>query len=323
MPGDNKAVVRTVAVIVLLVLAIVALRGHLPGAEPGADAAEQARPGPGSIVPAFVMFAVSIVIIAIGIVTRLRHRSRLPAGGELPPGSRSGRLRLPWRLILIVAAGMVVWMLVVVLLMRWGSGVTVDPGQPDDMQLDDRDSGGPAERGDDEPAAALDDLALPDGSAEDGDLFGYFGAVTLLLFALSIVAAFLARRRVADATPVTAGTGGAPGSPPGPDLATATERGLAEIGDRSRDPREAIIACYLAMERALEKSPDASPQDSDTPAEVLARAVERRVVQATSAAELVDLFREARFSPHVMDEGHREDALRALRVVQRELRGAT
>ncbi|HEY9267681.1 MAG TPA: DUF4129 domain-containing protein, partial [Mycobacterium sp.] len=101
------------------------------------------------------------------------------------------------------------------------------------------------------------------------------------------------------------------------------ELGLAEIGDRSRDPREAIIACYAAMERELEKSPGTTPQDSDTPAEVLARAVERHALRPDSATELVDLFEEARFSPHVMNEGHRADAVRALRLVQRELQGAS
>ena len=110
--------------------------------------------------------------------------------------------------------------------------------------------------------------------------------------------------------------------PAGPDLARAAELGLAEIGDRSRDPREAIIACYAAMERELDKSPGTSPQDSDTPSEVLARAVERHALRADSAAELVDLFEEARFSPHVMNEGHRADAVRALRLVQHELQGA-
>ena len=130
------------------------------------------------------------------------------------------------------------------------------------------------------------------------------------------------RRRGATATaePVVAGAP-RPAPPAGPDLARAAELGLAEIGDRSRDPREAIIACYAAMERELEKSPGTIPQDSDTPSEVLARAVERHALHADSAAQLVDLFEEARFSPHVMNEGHRADAVAALRLVQRELQG--
>ena len=112
----------------------------------------------------------------------------------------------------------------------------------------------------------------------------------------------------------TAGAGG-PGS-----LALAAERGLAEVGDLSREPREAIIACYAAMEHALANAPGAAPQESDTPSEVLARAVEHEAIHAGSATELVTLFAEARFSTHVMNEGHREAAERALRLVLDELR---
>ena len=90
----------------------------------------------------------------------------------------------------------------------------------------------------------------------------------------------------------------------------AAEVGLAEIGDRSREPRAAIIACYAAMERELAHVPGAVPQDFDTPTEVLARAVENHALHIDNATELVNLFEEARFSPHVMSEAHRESALR-------------
>jgi hypothetical protein len=61
------------------------------------------------------------------------------------------------------------------------------------------------------------------------------------------------------------------------------------------------------------------PRDSDTPTEVLARAVEHHALHADSATELVDLFEEARFSPHLMNEGHRETAMRVLETVLTEL----
>ena len=99
----------------------------------------------------------------------------------------------------------------------------------------------------------------------------------------------------------------------------AAEVGLAEMADLSREPREAIIACYAAMERELANVPDAAPQDFDTPTEVLARAVEHHALHADNAVQLVNLFAEARFSPHVMNEGHREVAVRVLRLVLDEL----
>lgn len=74
------------------------------------------------------------------------------------------------------------------------------------------------------------------------------------------------------------------------------------------------------MEHALANAPGAAPQESDTPSEVLARAVEHEAIHADSATELVTLFAEARFSTHVMNEGHRETVERALRLVLDELR---
>jgi hypothetical protein len=108
---------------------------------------------------------------------------------------------------------------------------------------------------------------------------------------------------------------------PSDSLVRAAEVGLAEMTDRSREPREAIIACYAAMERELANVPGAAPQDCDTPTEVLARAVDHHALHADNAIQLVNLFVEARFSPHVMNEGHREEAVRILQLVLDELAG--
>ena len=74
------------------------------------------------------------------------------------------------------------------------------------------------------------------------------------------------------------------------------------------------------MENGLAHAPGAVPLASDTPSEVLARAVQHHALSADSATELVELFTEARFSPHVMNEAHREAAVQALRRVLTELR---
>ena len=149
------------------------------------------------------------------------------------------------------------------------------------------------------------------------------GSMVLLMMVVFVGAAIAGRRQrrsavstfVAgdDSRPVTTASGPDP-------LARAAEVGLAEAGDLSREPREAIIACYAAMERELENSPEVVPRESDTPSEVLARAVEHHALQADSAIELVELFEEARFSPHVMTEEHRQVAVRVLRLVLAELR---
>jgi hypothetical protein len=52
----------------------------------------------------------------------------------------------------------------------------------------------------------------------------------------------------------------------------------------------------------------------------LARAVELQALHIDNAVQLVTLFEEARFSPHVMSEGHRDEAVQVLRLVLAELR---
>ena len=175
------------------------------------------------------------------------------------------------------------------------------------------------------PSCATDTAAperrdpAPDGGS---DMFAILAVTTLVLVVLTVVAAIRGRRRPATVTASSAPEPEPSAPTADPDLARAAELGLAEIGDLSRDPRQAIIACYAAMERELGKSPGASPRDSDTPTEVLARAIDTQVLRSGSAGELVDLFEEARFSAHIMDEGHRAEAVRALQLVQRELAGA-
>jgi Domain of unknown function (DUF4129) len=311
-PGGGKALAPTAAVILLMLLSIVALRGHLPGARRHPEPDELDGGGAGSLVAVAVMSAVSMLVIAIAILSQARQRRIRPGAGELPRERLREPVALRWRPLLIAAAVLVAWALLILLLMRWVS--PVDVGEPPAS-----DPGGDAAGGTSGDAPPQQE---PQGNG--GNVFGILAAATILLLVLSIAATVLGRRRTppaAQAPPEeSASTAGPVG---GADLARAAELGLAAMGDLSRDPRAAIIACYLAMERELEKSPGTVPRDSDTPSEVLARAIEQQALPADSATVLVDLFEEARFSPHVMDEGHRADAMGALQSVQRELQAAS
>lgn len=309
MPGDDKAVVRTVGVLALTLFAVVALRGVVPGAPPPSPETDPG--GTRSLVAVVVMLVVSVAAIAVSVLARARQPRPPHAEGEPPRRDVGAGGAIPWRLLLIAGAALLGWLLIVALLMRWTS--TFDPPAPDAAPP-------PAQP----PDAPGDTQTAAPERGGGGSVFSLLMGTALALVLLSVVASITGRRRRAPVAPA-ATDGPAPGVPrqQRPDLARAAERGLAEVGDRSRDPREAIIACYLAMEQELGKSPGTVPQASDTPSEVLARAVARRVVHAGSAAQLVDLFEEARFSPHVMNEGHRDEAVRALQVVQHELQGAS
>ncbi|MFY9918797.1 MAG: DUF4129 domain-containing protein [Mycobacterium sp.] len=298
---------RVVAVIVLLIVAAAALHGYLPGAEtPPRDRPTSSL---GSLFAVVAMLVVSMAIIVIAIVTQSRNRPVSHGQGE-PPREMTGERRpLTWRMVLIAVAVLIAWLLLVALLSRMNAQLGIE--QP------------PPEASTPPTGAPRPPAELPDEPEPPSNVFSLLaGSTVLLMMVVFVVAVIIGRRQRRPATaPISPGDEYRPATTAsGRDpLARAAELGLAEAGDLSREPREAIIACYAAMERALESSPEVVPRESDTPTEVLARAVEHHALQADTATELVELFEEARFSPHVMTEEHREVAVRVLRLVLDEL----
>jgi hypothetical protein len=317
MAGIDKSTTRVIAVITLLFVTAWALRGYLPGIEPAADRQRPAS-SPAALVVDIVLLSISVAIIGLAIITRLRNREvRRPGPGQLP-GSRGTMGRPTWRLSLIAIALAIAWLLVVMLLMQLGIG---EPGEQ-------APSGTPTVADPGSAPTTTTNPAPPQPDSPDNpgpNVVGYLIPPMLILMTLIVVGTAIVsrrQRRLATAWPpahgdvpeTSAQTGAAE------SLARAAEVGLAEIGDLSREPREAIIACYAAMERELTHVPGAAPLDCDTPSEVLARAVDHHALHAPSATQLVELFEEARFSPHVMNEGHRDTAVDALRLVLADLR---
>lgn len=311
MPILDKATGRVVAVIVLLIAIAAALRGYLPGVEhtdrhpPQSDA---------SLVYVAALLGISLVIFAVALVARLRdpHRAATSAR-ELPARLSDGSGRPAWRVLLIAAAVLVVWLVLLVLLSRFVGPHQLDPAQPAPHST--------------APTAAGNASAQPNprNSGPDRDVLRYLIVSTVALLVMIVAGAVFTRRRaIVDAGIAMPRPLGEP-EPVGPaatSLVRAAESGLAEIEDPNHEPRQAIIACYAAMERELRRFPGAIPQDFDTPTEVLARAVAHHALRVGNAAELVHLFAEARFSPHVMTEEHRRRAIDVLRLVLTEMRSS-
>ena len=315
MAGFDKSTARAVAVIALLFVTAWALRGYLPGSEPVADR-QRPTSSPVALVVDVALVAVSVAIIGFAIITRLRDRQeRRPGPGSLP-GSRGTMGRPTWRFSLIALAVIIAWLLLVMMLTRMGVQA---PGEQSPAGSPVADSGtGP-------PTTTNPMPRQPDSPENSGpNVVGYLIPPMLILMTLVVLGTAIVSRRQRRAATAWAADGDRPEVPARPgaaeSLARAAEVGLAEIGDLTREPREAIIACYAAMERELTHVPGAAPLDCDTPSEVLARAVDRHALHAASATQLVELFEEARFSPHVMNEGHRDIAVEALRLVLAELR---
>jgi hypothetical protein len=317
MAGIDKSTARVIAVITLLFVTAWALRGYLPGIEPAADRQRPAS-SPAALVVDIVLLSISVAIIGLAIITRLRNReARRPGPGQLP-GGRGTMGRPTWRLSLIAIALAMAWLLLVMLLMQLGIG---EPGEQ-------APSGTPTVADSGSAPTTTTNPAPPQPDSPDNpgpNVVGYLIPPMLILMTLIVVGTAIVsrrQRRLATAWPPAHGNVSETSAQAdaAESLARAAEVGLAEIGDLSREPREAIIACYAAMERELTHVPGAAPLDCDTPSEVLARAVDHHALHAPSATQLVELFEEARFSPHVMNEGHRDTAFDALRLVLADLR---
>jgi Domain of unknown function (DUF4129) len=310
MPGMDKPTGRVVALIVLLIFVSAALRGYLPTNHHAPHAQE------GSSRAAFIfvvaLLSATLALLAVAVIARLRDpRAMAPKNRDLSEMLGTGRGRPSWRVLLIGLAVIAAWLVIAMLLSRLFVPHTVASTVP------------AADPGATPPPPNTPPKQRPPQN-NGGSLYPILlaGVVPMLLLLVAGSVVMSRRRWRAAAPPTVVDDYEEPVAPPqrGETLARAAELGLAEMADLSREPREAIIACYAAMESELANVPGAVPQEFDTPTEVLARAVEHHALQADNAVQLVNLFEEARFSPHVMNEGHREVAVDVLRLVLAELR---
>jgi hypothetical protein len=101
-------------------------------------------------------------------------------------------------------------------------------------------------------------------------------------------------------------------------LTEAVDAGLRRLDEG--EPQDAVIACWVLLERAAAKAGTAR-RPSETPAELAARVLAEHRVSAEALDRLAQLYREARYSRHVLGEPARVEARTALERVRRELTG--
>ncbi|WP_433198088.1 DUF4129 domain-containing protein [Nocardia sp. CA-107356] len=301
---------RVIVLITLLACAAIALRGHIPGAHASGD--HRAVPSALSVVLMPVLLTVSVVILIAGVIAS-QHRLPL-AMPEVDRDSERRHGRLGRVGLLVLAALAVVSLIVAAASAVFFVGFGRE-GEPP--------SSAPREGSGRTPEEVVTTAPTPDtapthlgGTALLVATIAAFALVGMALAGLIAVAMAGQRKPRTAPVPVPAAAPTVAGS-----LARAAEMGLAAMNVPGQDPREAIIACYVAMERGLSFDRAAAPLASDTPMEVLARAFERGALHDASARELVALFEEARFSPHSMLEWQRMRAEQLLRIVLADLQG--
>ncbi|WP_280239745.1 DUF4129 domain-containing protein [Nocardia abscessus] len=294
-----------IVLITLLAFAAIALRGYIPGI----TESEPRRHAPSALSVALmpVLLSVSIVILLAGVIA---SQHRLPLA--MPEPEREDERR-QWRL---GRAGLAVLgaLALLALLLAAASAIyfigASGPSEPARPAAPPPTTGAPPGAGAPPPAAGA-----PRSPAQTRAPRGV-GGVAVAMRVLGVAGLSAGLRRVPASAPAAAAAPTVADS-----LARAAEMGLAAMNAPGQDPRTAIIACYVAMERGLASDRSAAPLISDTPMEVLARAFERGALHDASARELVALFEEARFSPHAMLEWQRMRAEQLLRIVLADLQG--
>ncbi|MFI1462985.1 DUF4129 domain-containing protein [Nocardia carnea] len=317
MAGSRALIARIVAVFALLFCAVVALRGHIPGMPE--NPAENAGGASAvlSVVLMPVLLTVSIVVLLAGVIA---SQHRLPLA---MPDLDADESEQNWRLgrfgvivlFALAVAGVLASMVFAVYFIGFQRPGEQIPAAP--------------EQGSEQPAPP----AVPPGMEEDepvltgtGLILATAAAATLVAVAVTglvVVTVNTQRRERRSESEESAGVDDEQLREETLSLVKAAEMGLAAMNAPGQDPRTAIIACYLAMERGLAYARAAAPLASDTPMEVLARAFEHGALHDAAARELVALFEEARFSPHAMLEWQRMRAEQLLRVVLSDLQGTS
>ena len=83
-------------------------------------------------------------------------------------------------------------------------------------------------------------------------------------------------------------------------------------------PRDGIVACWLRLEETVAAC-GVAPRPAETSTELVTRVLRSLDVDPRAAATLARLYREARFSDHLLTEESREQARAALRTLSQDM----
>lgn len=105
--------------------------------------------------------------------------------------------------------------------------------------------------------------------------------------------------------------------PEAEEIAAALDAGVAALEEGT--PRNAVVAAWVALERALEAA-GVERVPADTATDLVTRTLAAYDLDAEALGRLAGLYREARFSRHDLTAGHRIEAEQCLDLLRRQLR---
>lgn len=268
--------------VVLGVIAGIAAVGLAARGEPGEGGARSVTLAPGtgeaaSTIGAYLFVALAAVVLAALVWSAAGGGQRKP-----PPRPRRSLIR-----------SLVTVLLVLLLVSQFDR-----PAPPsDDVPVE-----GPGELGggDDDAAAEPADPASPAGALAVAGL-------AVLLLAGGVV------HLLRSQTPPADGDGDAGGSAAAP-ATDAPRPDVAELLERERDPRRAVLLAFAAAEARLASTP-AARRPSTSPREWLALVRAKAPAAAAPLAEVVARYEIARFSDHPVAEHDRHAAIEAVRAL--------
>jgi hypothetical protein len=102
------------------------------------------------------------------------------------------------------------------------------------------------------------------------------------------------------------------------DLVAALDAGLEELSDADRDPRRAVIACWVRLEQAAAAA--GTPRHpGDSPTDLVGRLLAEQRVDRGVLAALLEVYRQARYATHTVDDQMRLQARSALERLRADL----
>jgi hypothetical protein len=101
-------------------------------------------------------------------------------------------------------------------------------------------------------------------------------------------------------------------------VVAAVDAGIEALDADDSDPRRAVIACWVRLEGAAAAA--GTPRGpGDTPTDLVLRLLSGQRISGAVLNGFADVYRAARYAPHIVDEAMRDQARSALRLLRDEL----